>query len=105
MLKGSRTHRGRETSMNIYAKNALAILEPLATTDKELARAYLLLKQQRVEAGFVDFLANPFVRSAMGILEMLMGNPKVKQAVSLLREAGKEAEEEEKKKKSKKKKK
>ncbi len=88
----------------VLAKNALAVLEPIAAEDKDVARAYLMLRQQRVEAGLVDFLANPFVRSAMGILEMLVGNAKVREAVKLLKEAGKEAEEEKKKKPAKKKK-
>jgi hypothetical protein len=87
--------------MNIYLKNAIDVLEPLATTDKEIARAYLSLKALTIQGGVLDFLANPFIRSAIGILEMMQGNPKIKQALSLLQEAGKEEEEAKKKKKKK----
>lgn len=86
--------------MNIFAKNALDLLEPMATTSPELAKAYLLLRKTSIEAGIIDFLANPFVRSALGILEKFQSNKRISEAIKLLKEAGEEEEKEVKKKKA-----
>lgn len=81
----------------IYVKNALALLGN--EEDPRAKEAISLLTQSNIQAGLVDWLANPFVRSAMSILNMMQGNPKVKQAIKLLTEAGEEEEKASKKKK------
>jgi hypothetical protein len=60
----------------------------------------LLLKKTSIEAGIIDFLANPFVRSALGILEKFQSNKRISEAIKLLKEAGEEEEKEVKKKKA-----
>ena len=61
--------------------------------------AYKLLSKTPIQAGVEDWLTNPFVRTAMTILKGLSSNYKIRQAIQLLTEAGKDAEEEASKKK------
>jgi hypothetical protein len=56
-----------------------------------------LMNGQAVQADVEDFLANPFVKTAMMILEKLSGNYRVSQAMKLLREAGTVSQQEKKK--------
>ena len=58
-------------------------------------QAYRLLVRARVEASLEDFLGNPFVRTALGILRRFSSNYRVEQAIKLLEEAGEEAKKEE----------
>jgi len=99
---------------NIFYRNAMAFLAQERRSSKRINAAYkTLLEHERtpaepteVRAGAVEWLANPFVRTALSILQSLSGNYKIREAIKLLKEAGAEAEaEEEKKKKAKPKKK
>ena len=87
--------------MSDYARvcytNALELLRQERRSSRRINAAYQTLKQNSIEAGIVDWLSNPFVRTALSILQSLQGNYKVREAIKLLKEAGSEAESEKKK--------
>lgn len=82
----------------VYYNNALALLAGERRKSRRINAAYTALKRNDIHAAGVDWLANPFVRTALSILQSLSGNYKVREAIKLLKEAGAEAEAEEKKK-------
>jgi hypothetical protein len=75
----------------IYYRNALNFLKGERRKAKRIDEAYRKLNRFNLAGGFVDFLANPFIRSAISILEKFTGNYKVKEALRLLKEAGQES--------------
>lgn len=95
---------------NIFYRNAMALLAKERRSSRRVNAAYkILLRNERefrpatvVQAGAIEWLANPFVRTALSILQSLSGNYKIREAIKLLKEAGAEEEAEaEKKKKAK----
>ncbi len=80
--------------------NAMKLLASERRTSRRVNAAYKTLQKNNIEAGTVEWLANPFVRTALSILQSLSGNYKIREAIKLLKEAGSEAEEETKKKKA-----
>ena len=84
----------------VLHNNALELLRQERRSSARVNAAYKTLMQNHIEAGAVEWLANPFVRTALSILQSLSGNYKVKEAIKLLKEAGSEAEAESKKKKA-----
>jgi hypothetical protein len=87
-------------SAKIYYDNAVEFLRQERRSHRRVNAAYTILKKNNIEAGAVEWLANPFVRTALSILQSLSGNYKIKEAIKLLKEAGSEAEAETKKKKA-----
>ena len=83
-----------------YYDNALTLLKQERRSSRRVNAAYKVLLQNHIQAGAVEWLANPFVRTALSILQSLSGNYKIKEAIKLLKEAGCEAEVENKKKKA-----
>lgn len=91
--------------VQVYFTNALNLLNtptPVAPgvkaqkcprrLDRQIDRAYRMLARHQLKAGLEDFLANPFVRTAMSILRKFSaGNYRIQQALNLLEEAGEEA--------------
>jgi hypothetical protein len=60
--------------------------------DRQIDRAYRMLARYQLKAGLEDFLANPFVRTALSILRKFSSsNYRIEQAIKLLEEAGEEA--------------
>lgn len=90
----------------VYWDNALKLLAEAAAEEPGVNEAVKVLLHRDLEAGIqagiVDFLSNPFIQTALTILETFQKNYKVGQAIKLLKEAGKEFEEEESRKKKKK---
>jgi hypothetical protein len=84
----------------VFYDNALGLLRQERRTSSRVNAAYRTLQKNHIEAGAVEWLANPFVRTALSILQSLSGNYKVREAIKLLKEAGSEAEAESKKKKA-----
>jgi arsenate reductase-like glutaredoxin family protein len=80
--------------------NAVKILATERRSSQRVNAAYRILQKNNIEAGVVDWLSNPFIRTALSILQSMSGSYKVKEAIRLLKEAGTEAEDEQKKKKS-----
>lgn len=89
----------------VYWDNALKLLAEAAGEEPRVNEAVKVLLHQELETGIVagieDFLSNPFIQTALSILETFQKNYKVGQAIKLLKEAGKEFEEETRKKKKK----
>jgi len=99
-------HSGAMSDLaQVYVTNALNLLcaaTPAAPGVKgqkcprrlhrDIDRAYRMLARHHLQGSLEDFLANPFVRTALSILRRFTGgNYKIQQAVALLEEAGKEA--------------
>jgi hypothetical protein len=90
----------------VLLDNALNILKQERRSSRRVNAAYNVLRQSKgrplvagkVTGGVVDWLANPFVRTALSILQSLSSNYKIREAIKLIKEAGMEAEEEAKKK-------
>lgn len=93
------------SELNVFHLNALRILHDEAEATPRLRSALVALEhpqlQRGIRAGLEDFLANPFVQTAMSILRTFGKNYKVNQAVKLLEEAGKDYAEEQRKSKKK----
>ena len=81
-----------------YVKNAMILLKAEQRSSLRLHEVYARLHRLEVRAGFADFLGNPFLQTALSILEKFSSNYRIKEAIKLLREAGEEAEKESKKK-------
>lgn len=86
----------------IYYTNALAILRTERRKAARVNAAYKLLTKTPITAGVEDWLQNPFVKTALTILQALTGNWRVREAIKLLKAAGEEAEQEARKTKRKK---
>jgi hypothetical protein len=80
--------------------NAMKLLASERRSSRRVNAAYRALQKNTIEAGAVEWLANPFVRTALSILQSLTSNYRVREAIKLLKEAGAEEEAEQKKKKT-----
>jgi hypothetical protein len=78
----------------LYYANAVKILAGERRSARQIDHAWRILNSHNIPAGMVDWLTNPFVRTALGILEKFQSNYKVKEAIKLLKEAGEEAKQE-----------
>ena len=81
-----------------YLKNCLGFIEAAAADEPRLLPALRALEAFQtadgsIQAGLDDFLSNPFVQTALGILKSFNKTYKVKQAIQLLEEAGREYQE------------
>jgi len=81
-----------ESLQELYVKNALRFIKAERRSARKVNEAYLMLSRCNIQAGLVDWLANPYLRTALSILEKFTGNYKIQQAVKLLREAGEDQE-------------
>ena len=75
---------------SVYFRNALRLLAQERRRDNRINQVYIRLRQHNVTAAVEDWLSNPFVSTALLILEKLSGNYRIQQAIKLLREAGAE---------------
>ncbi len=93
------------SQLNVFHLNAIRLLSDEVERTPALRPALDALTHRQLQdgilAGVEDFLANPFVQTALTILKSLSRNYKVGQAVKLLEEAGRDYEEEQRKKKKK----
>lgn len=80
-----------ELAQVCYA-NAMELLRQERRSSRRVNAAYKTLQKNHIQAGAESWLANPFVRTALSILQSLSGNYKIKEAIKLLKEAGTEAE-------------
>jgi len=87
----------QNTLATVYIRNALELIRQEQRTSREIHQVYSGLQKRLVKAdksvsgGFAEnFLSNPFISTALGILEKFSGNYKIKQALKLLKEAGAE---------------
>lgn len=76
----------------VFYDNALELLRQERRSSSRVNAAYKTLTRNHIEAGAETWLANPFVRTALSILQSLSGNYKIREAIRLLKEAGTEAE-------------
>ena len=76
----------------VYYRNAMRLLAAERRRDRRINEIYCRLRGHEVKAELSDWLANPFVRTALLILEKFQGSYKISQAIKLLREAGEEAQ-------------
>ncbi len=83
----------------VYYQNAINILRDERQIRKKFNHVYARLHTGlRVEGGVASFLlSNPFIQTALKILETFESSYKVQQAIRLLRAAGEEAEKEKRK--------
>ena len=81
-----------ESLSQIFYSNALKILATERRTARRVDEAYRILARRNLNAGIEDWLYNPFVKTALSILEKFSGNYKIKEALKLLQAAGDEAE-------------
>ncbi len=83
--------------LSVFHLNALRLLNEEVLVLPGLAPAIDALThrdlQEGIRAGVEDFLANPFVQTALSILRSFGKNYKVNQAIKLLEEAGKDYQE------------
>ena len=75
----------------LYA-NAIKILALERRSAKRIDQAYRILARRNMSAGLEDWLYNPFVKTALSILEKFSKNYRIKEALKLLKAAGEEAE-------------
>ena len=73
-----------------YYNNAMAFLKTERRKAARVNAAYRLLQKNSITASAEDWLKNPFVRTALKILQGLTTNPKVRESLRLLKEAGEE---------------
>ncbi len=78
-------------SQTLYA-NAVKILALERRTARRVDEAYRILARRNVAAAIEDWLVNPFVKTAISILEKFSNNYRIKEALKLLQAAGEEAE-------------
>ncbi len=83
-----------EPLSTIYYRNALTLLKAERRNYKRVNDVYVRLGRIEVRAGVEDWLGNPFISTALSILEKLTSNYKIKQAVQLLKEAATESKKE-----------
>lgn len=81
-----------ETLPQILYSNALNILAMERRTARRVDEAYRILARRNLNAGLEDWLYNPFVKTALSILQKFSGNYRIKEALKLLQAAGEEAE-------------
>jgi hypothetical protein len=81
-----------ETLPQILYTNAIKILATERRSARRIDEAYRILVRRNLNAGLEDWLYNPFVKTALSILEKFSGNYKIKEALKLLQAAGDEAE-------------
>lgn len=81
-----------ETIAQVLYANAVKLLATERRTARRVDEAYRILTERGVSAGVEDWLANPFVQTAIGILEKFTSNYRIREALKLLKAAGEEAE-------------
>jgi hypothetical protein len=81
-----------ENLSQILYTNALNILAMERRTARRVDEAYRILARRNLNAGLEDWLYNPFVKTALSILQKFSGNYRIKEALKLLQAAGEEAE-------------
>lgn len=81
-----------ETTAQVLYANAVKILALERRTARRVDKAYRVLARHNVNAAVEDWLVNPFVKTALSILEKFSGNYRIKEALKLLKAAGEEAE-------------
>lgn len=81
-----------ETTAQILYSNAVKILALERRTARRVDEAYRILAKRNVSASMEDWLVNPFVKTAISILEKFASNYRIKEALKLLQAAGEEAE-------------
>ncbi len=75
----------------VYYANALRLLASERRLARRVDEVYRILQKNHIQAGLADWLGSPFIGTALTILETFQSNYKIKQAIRLLKEAGKEA--------------
>jgi hypothetical protein len=81
-----------ESLAQVLYANAIKILATERRSHRRVDEVYRILARRNVSAGLENWLYNPFIKTALSILEKFSGNYKIKEAIKLLQEAGKEAE-------------
>ena len=85
------------TPTNVFYLNARNLIKSELEAQPGLAPALAALEsaqaQPGIAAGVEDFLANPFIQTALSILRSFSKNYKIGQAIKLLEEAGKDEQE------------
>ncbi len=81
-----------ESLPQVLYSNALKILATERRTAQRVDKAYRVLARRNLSAGMEDWLVNPFVKTAISILEKFTSNYKIREALKLLQAAGEEAE-------------
>jgi len=76
----------------VLYSNALKILATERRTAKRIDDVYRTLARHNMRASMDEWLYNPFVKTALGILERFSSNYKIREALKLLQAAGDEAE-------------
>ena len=74
--------------------NALKLISMERRRARRIDQVYRMMARHNLQAGVVDWLANPFIQTALSILERFSANYRIKEAVKLLREAGAASSEE-----------
>jgi hypothetical protein len=75
----------------VYYSNAIKLLASERRKSRRVDEVYRMLVRHNIEAGLADWLANPFIRTALTILKKFTDNYKIREATRLLYEAGEEA--------------
>jgi hypothetical protein len=75
----------------VYYSNAIKLLATERRKSQRIDKVYRMLARHNVQAGLADWLANPFIRTALQILKKFTDNYKIREATRLLYEAGEEA--------------
>jgi hypothetical protein len=95
-------------TMSVYLANAIKLIASERRKAQRVNRLYykLIGKIQKdptnIQAGMIDLLSNPFIKSAISILEKFESNYKLREAAKLIKQAITEHEESKKKGKGKK---
>lgn len=81
-----------QTLAQVFYDNALKMLASERRKAQRIDKAYRTLARRNVHGGLEEWLYNPFVKTAMSILEKFTDNYKIREALKLLQAAGEEAE-------------
>jgi len=81
-----------ESLAQILYANAIKLLDSERRSARRIDQAYRILARRNVNAGLEDWLYNPFVKTALTILQKFSSNYKIREALKLLQAAGEEAE-------------
>lgn len=76
---------------HVFYSNAVRLIAEERRSSKRIDEVYRILVTHNVEAGLTDWLANPFIKTALQILRKFTDNYKIREATRLLYEAGEEA--------------
>ncbi len=80
-----------ESLSQIYYANAIKMIASERRSSKQIDDVYRILVRHNMQADLTDWLANPFIRTALQILRKFTDNYKIREATRLLYEAGEEA--------------